>query len=163
MFLEFISSSQKIKLNHHFFSWDIADWRIPQFHWLRVFCFITQKPTFSQIWYLCMQKTNDMTLFSTRYRESNVEIFRKTYKTLLIKLIKPIFGQKMDFCQNIGLCQLLWSAIRKENQEQLLSDYWAKVFIERQTGRQTGKRADSSIFIRPSVYGVQIIEGKKDY
>ena len=111
----------KNQVKSPFFSWDIADWRIPQFHWLRVFCFITQKPTFSQIWYLCMQKTNDMTLFSTRYRESNVEIFRKTYKTLLIKLIKPIFGQKWIFVKILASASYYGLPLGKKTK----NNYWA--------------------------------------
>lgn len=54
----------KITFTHQFFL-DIADLRDLQSDWLRASWLITEEPEFSQIWGLCMHKTNNMNFHLT--------------------------------------------------------------------------------------------------
>ena len=143
----------KNKLYHSLLSWDI----IPQFDWPTAFWTITWEPKFCQIWRWC-ETSNKKNSFHFRLfpGKTGDKIFQKIPKNLFWDQFQPFmdkFGQRI-FSLKKGLCQILNIPIiyhRAKNQKKLMTHSWQNGWTDiprdRQTGRQTDNRQQTTVIL----------------
>ena len=91
---------QKIRLFPRFV---LKMWLIKKSYWLRTFWPVSQKPEFSQIWYLCSNTANNINFhYRTNPLKTNDKIFHYIQKTCFWPIF-PIFGAKNFFLENSAL------------------------------------------------------------